>query len=39
VECDQGDSAALVGIETIDVGDEGDPLQIGRDRLGRRRVA
>jgi hypothetical protein len=39
VERDQGDSAALVGVETIDVGDQGDPLQIGRDRLGRRRIA
>ena len=26
MERDQGDTTALVGIETIDVGDEGDPL-------------
>ena len=39
MERDQGDAAALVRVETIDVGDQGDPLEIGRNRLGRRRVA
>src|SRR3954447_16915948 len=38
VERDQGDAATLIRVETVDVRNEGDSLQIGSDRLGGRGV-